>query len=113
MGNELELCAFGAGTTTSRFLRHFVPDILWSHAEFFLTSFPQPLILRSQTRGIVNRLLRCPQHWSRGKQDRVQSNIQRGRPHFAPRLGLQARLSWAFAFFLFWRSGENGFAALF
>jgi hypothetical protein len=45
-------------TTMDRHIRQLESKILWFEYEFFLTSFPQPLILRTQTRGNVNRLLK-------------------------------------------------------
>ena len=40
----------GEGTTIDRQLRHRGPKILWFSREFFLTTFRQPTILRSQIR---------------------------------------------------------------
>src|ERR1700685_2572825 len=40
----------GGHTTTSRQLGHAQPNILWFEAIYLLTTFPQPPILRSQTR---------------------------------------------------------------
>lgn len=41
----------GTHTTTNRHFRQHHPNILWFPIYFFLTSFAQPLILRTQTRG--------------------------------------------------------------
>jgi hypothetical protein len=41
-------------TTTGRHLRHAEYKILWFLYEFFLTSFPQPPILRFQARGRIS-----------------------------------------------------------
>src|ERR1700719_2176524 len=40
----------GGHTTTGRQLGHANPNILWFDAIYLLTTFPQPPILRSQTR---------------------------------------------------------------
>src|SRR5580658_5045998 len=46
-------------TTIGRRFRHHKPRILWFLREFFLTSFPQPPILRFQARGSIS----WPQHF--------------------------------------------------
>jgi len=49
------LVAVRTCTTTDRRFRQLLWKILWLQYEFFLTTFLQPLILRTQTRGNVNR----------------------------------------------------------
>ena len=49
------IVAIGADNTTDRRFRQLLWKILWLQYEFFLTTFLQPLILRTQTRGNVNR----------------------------------------------------------
>src|SRR5580704_6692558 len=49
----------GGHTTTSRQVRHSNPKILWSTTNYPLTSFPQPPILRIQTRQHKRDLVAC------------------------------------------------------
>jgi hypothetical protein len=51
-GSADRSCGPGTRTTTDRHFRHQKPSILWFAREFPLTTFPQPTILRTQTRGI-------------------------------------------------------------
>jgi len=86
-------------TTTGRRFRHREHKILWFVYEFFLTSFPQPPILRFQARGRISwpQLFCCPQPVV--EPDRVNRKSRGALPHLTPRLGFLARLSWAFVSF--------------
>jgi hypothetical protein len=89
----------GARTTTNRRFGHARPNILWLGREIFLTSFPQPPILRSQTRGKVRRLFRNPSS-SQGTERTGFNRILRGDDPTSHRATIKlARLSWAFPFF--------------
>jgi hypothetical protein len=60
----LQGASAGIPTTIGRRFRHHQHKILWFVYEFFLTSFPQPPILRFQARGSIDwlqRFFRCPQ----------------------------------------------------
>ena len=48
------IVAVGTDNTTDRRFRQLVPNILWLVVDFFLTSFPQHLILPNQTRGKID-----------------------------------------------------------
>jgi len=91
-------------TTIGRRFRHREHKILWFVYEFFLTSFPQPPILRFQARGRISwpQLFCCPQPVV--EPDRVNRKSRGALPHLTPRLGFLARLSWAFVSFF----GANG-----
>ena len=86
-------------TTIGRRFRHREHKILWFVYEFFLTSFPQPSILRFQARGRISwpQLFCCPQPVV--EPDRVNRKSRGALPHLTPRLGFLARLSWAFVSF--------------
>ena len=97
-------------TTIGRRFRHRKHKILWFVYEFFLTSFPQPPILRFQARGRISwlQLFRCAQPVV--EPDRVNRKSRGALPHLTPRLGFLARLSWAFVSFFSARTAL--FAAL-
>ena len=92
-------------TTIGRRFRHPEHKILWFVYEFFLTSFPQPPILRFQARGRISWL----QHFfAAPNQSLSRTGFNRkskgASPYGTPRLGFLARLSWAFVSFF----GANG-----
>jgi hypothetical protein len=91
--------ALSIPTTIGRRFRHPEPKILCFVYEFFLTSFPQPPILRFQARGRISwlQLFCCPQPVV--EPDRVNRKSRGALPHLTPRLGFLARLSWAFVSF--------------
>jgi hypothetical protein len=95
----LQGAAVSIPTTIGRRFRHPEPKILCFVYEFFLTSFPQPPILRFQARGRISwlQLFRCPQPVV--EPDRVNRKSRGALPHLTPRLGFFARLSWAFVSF--------------
>ena len=87
-------------TTTGRRFRHAEPKILCFLYEFFLTSFPQPSILRFQARGSISwsqRFFAAPNQ----SESRTEFNrkFRGASPHGTPRLNFLARLSWAFVSF--------------
>lgn len=67
---------FGMATTTDRRFRQPEHDILYFFREYFLTTFPQPPILRIQTRGIVFRIFLRPQPRKASEPSRVQPENQ-------------------------------------
>jgi hypothetical protein len=97
--HPLQDAALSIPTTIGRRFRHLEPKILCFVYEFFLTSFPQPPILRFQARGRISwlQLFRCAQPVV--EPDRVNRKSRGALPHLTPRLGFLARLSWAFVSF--------------
>jgi len=81
---------------------HDVLDILWFYREFFLTSFPQPPILRTQTRGKKREPVDAFLGGRRvhDVDEPGLTNIQRGLTPLRSAHEDSARLSWAFAFFV-------------
>jgi hypothetical protein len=86
-------------TTTDRRFRQLLPNILWFEYEFFLTTFLQPLILRTQTRGNVNRFFADRAAGERRKQTGFYRKSEGNRPQTTPRLVFQRGLAGLFSFF--------------
>jgi hypothetical protein len=97
--HKKKLVVVSTCTTTDRRFRQLLPNILWFEYEFFLTTFLQPLILRTQTRGNVNRFFADRAAGERRKQTGFYRKSEGNRPQTTPRLDFQRGLAGLFSFF--------------